>query len=105
MSEMEDRINNILSDPQQMEKIMNMASAFMGGETPTQPDSPDMGMLSQLTQLMRSGSGGDKTALLQGLAPFLRPDRQKKLQKALRLAQAMRIAGIALESYGGDKDV
>lgn len=31
MSEFEDRINSILGNPEEMEKIMNLASQFMGG--------------------------------------------------------------------------
>ena len=105
MAEMEDRINQILSDPEQMQRIMGMAQSLMGGDAPKSNDMPDLGMLSNLTKLMGSSGSGDKAALLQGLSPFLSPARQQKLQKALRLAQAMRIAGIALEAYGGENGV
>ena len=32
MSELEDRINQILGDPEQMKKITNIAQSLMGGE-------------------------------------------------------------------------
>ena len=109
MSEFEDKLNHILSDPQEMEKISRLAAQLMGGgadeghgDAPSSPGGgfPDLkGMLGSL------GQRSDKTALLSALSPYLRPDRRKKLQKALRLAQAARIAGVALEAYGGDGSV
>ena len=45
--------------------------------------------------------GGDKAALLSALAPYLQPERRARLQKALRLAGVLRIAGAALREEGG----
>lgn len=107
MSDFEDKLNHILSDPQEMEKISRLAAQFMGGsadgngEAPPSPGGlPDLkGMLGGL------GQRSDKAALLSALSPYLSPDRRQKLQKALRLAQAARIAGVALEAYGGESSV
>ena len=106
MNEFEQKLNSILSDPQEMEKISRLAAQLMGGsaEPGTEPPSgggfPDLkGLLSNL------GQGGDKAALVQALCPFLHPERQAKLRKALRLAEAARLAGVALETAGGDGGV
>lgn len=104
MSEFEDRLNHILSSPEEMEKISRLAAQLMGGTedsggTQSNP-TPDLSRLLGL-----SGRSGSKAALLSALAPYLQPERRKKLEKALRLAQAARIAGIALDSFGGDGSV
>lgn len=88
MDELEQTLQRVLSDPQEMEKISRIAAQFMGGgqdETPAKEES-----------------GPDKTALLNALAPYLREDRRKKLQKAMRLARAARVAGVVLNEFGGE---
>ena len=111
MSEFEDKLNHILSDPQEMEKISRLAAQLMGDSTNGQGDTPPSpgGGLPDLSGILgklgNTGGKSDKAALLSALSPYLRPDRRQKLQKALRLAQAARIAGVALEAYGGDGSV
>ena len=114
MSEFEDKLNSILSDPGEMEKISRLAAELLGGSggdaaAPGQAPA-DGAMLGKLGQLFGAsgasgGGGGDKTALIRALSPYLKPERQRKLLKALRLAQMARLAGRALEDYGGDKSV
>ena len=111
MSEFEDKLNHILSDPQEMEKISRLAAQLMGGSADGQGDTPPSpgGGLPDLSGILgklgSTGGKSDKAALLSALSPYLSPDRRQKLQKALRLAQAARIAGVALEAYGGDGSV
>ena len=108
MSEFEDKLNHILSDPQEMEKISRLAAQLMGGSADGQGDAPPPpgGGLPDLKGMLGGlGQRSDKSALLSALSPYLSPDRRQKLQKALRLAQAARIAGVALEAYGGDGSV
>ena len=111
MSEFEERLNRILSDPAEMEKISRLAAQLMGGEGSAESDAPPSagggipdlnGILGKLGSV---GGKNDKAALLAALSPYLKPDRRQKLQKALRLAQAARIAGVALDAYGGDGSV
>lgn len=131
MSEFEDRINAILGNPDEMEKIMNMASQFMGGgagkkEEPEQgkrpaPDSgPDPGgpaglgslggfdaeMFSKIGRLMSKVQGGnEKTELLRAMGPYLKQERREKMEKAIRFARIAKVAGAALREYGGGGDV
>lgn len=106
MSEFEDKLNRILSDPEEMERISRLAAQFMGGDDGGSAAAPQGGGLPDLKGLLgNAAAGGDKAALLRALAPYLQPERRQKLQKALRLAQAARIAGVALDSFGGDGSV
>ena len=103
MNEFEQRLNSILSDPQEMEKISRLAAQIMGGseDSGTEPPSGGSGFPDLKGLLGNLGQGGDKAALVRALCPYLHPDRQAKLRKALRLAEAARIAGLAMDAYGG----
>ena len=103
MNEFEQKLNSILSNPEEMEKISRLAAQIMGGseDSGTEPPSGGSGFPDLKGLLSNLGQGGDKAALVQALCPYLSPARQTKLQKALRLAEAARIAGVALEAYGG----
>lgn len=111
MSEFEDRLNSILSDPAEMEKITRLASELMGGgnaqneEAGGTPDA-DSEMLRRISELLGgSGGRGDKTDLLHALSPYLRPERQAKLKKALRLAKMAKLAAAALGDGEGAGNV
>lgn len=107
MSELEDMIGKILGDPAEMERIAGLASQLMGGEEKKSGDKPaaslgiDPGMLAGIGKIMsRAEKADDKTALLSALAPYLKPERRSKLEKAMRISRLARIAGMALEEYG-----
>lgn len=59
MSEFEDRVNSILGDPAQMEKIANLAKSFMGGENSSGEREQAAGGFGGLGELARSFLGGD----------------------------------------------
>ena len=107
MNEFEERLNAILSDPAEMERITRLASELMGGAPDGEPPCPEAapppdGELSaMLAKLLGGGGGTDKTPLLQALSPYLRPERRAKLQKAMRMAKMARLARAALNEYGG----
>ena len=83
MSELEEQINRILSDPGQMEKLSGLASLLMGGE---------------------SGEAGRETALLEAMRPWLSEKRRHKMDRAMQLAKMARIARLALGQMGGGDD-
>ena len=64
MDELEEKLNAVLNNPSELEKISKIASAIMGGsgdkpeEPPQEPDI-DMGMLKQMLSGLR-GNGGKK---------------------------------------------
>ncbi len=133
MSEFEDRINSILGNPEEMEKIMNLASQFMGGADKKEESAPersggaqnqssgagpggldalgslggfDMEMFSKMSRLMSQVKGGsEKTELLRAMGPYLKQERREKLEKAVRFARIAKVAGAALREYGGGGDV
>ena len=98
MGELEDRLEAVLNDPRQMERIARMASTLMGG----------MGMGAGKGDGPGTGGGGEggrgnenKRQLLSALSPFLSAGRQQRLERALRVAAAARLARSAMSEWGG----
>lgn len=109
MSEFEEKLNAILSDPEEMAKITRLASELMGGEQSAAkkpPSAPDAEMLGTLGRLLgRAEPGHERSTIIEALAPYLRPERQAKLKKAMRIAQMARVAEKVFSEYGGDGGV
>lgn len=133
MDDFEEKLNSILSSPEAMEQIMSLASSIAGkpegeGAAPSeaaaapQPDSSpapegenplnllqnlDPVMVQRLMGLYReyTRGGDEKTALLQAMRPFLREERQQRLDKAVRIARFSRVIRAALEQFRGEHDV
>ena len=103
MSELEEKLNQVLSDPHMMQQIMALAGS-LGAQSPQEPPPPpqeasplsgiDMGMLQQLA----SGTGVDanQRALLKALSPYISKDRTAKLEKAMRAAKMASLASTLL---------
>lgn len=106
MSELEDMLGGILSDPEQMKKIQQVASSLMGGgEAAPKQEPPQADILSGLgdlplgdmmgmaKKLMGSGGGlSQKTAILNAMKPWMSEKRSGKLEKAVKLAAVMKAA-------------
>jgi len=111
MGEFEDKLNGILSNPKEMEKIMALAQSFMGGGSaqpqnataPPQasPDSSgvtldsvlgamDPGLMQKLAKGFTSGVG--TATLLRSVTPHLKDTRQSQLSRAITIAQMVRVA-------------
>ena len=108
MSEFEDRINSVLKDPEQMDKIASLAKSLMGGEAPPEPapdTGSDEGLLKKISGLMKSSeakTSNDKK-LLEAMRPYLSEKRRSKMDKAMKIAKLASIASIAAQ-FGGDDD-
>lgn len=105
MSEFEDKLHAILSDPAEMERIGRLASELMGGGAGSVPTDDGGGgdgtLLRRLGGLLGGAGLGDKAELVNALSPYLRPERRERLRRALRLAGVLRLAGTALREEGG----
>ncbi len=101
MEDLEGKIGQILSDPQAMADIFSMVQN-MGFAPPSQePQSaPKSELPLPLLQAMAGGLQGNtkEQALFEALRPFLRPERQAKLDKAMKLGQMSKLATAALKN-------
>lgn len=109
----EDKLNQILSDPDSMAKIMSLAQSLGREQSapspppapprPQPPSPPDDAFVKGILRLMQQAQHTDKRqeALLCALKPYLAPERQAKIDEALRIAKLSQLAGLAFKNYGG----
>lgn len=99
MSEMEEKLNSILSNPEMMNQIMTMAQS-MGASAPSSPQPKsdplpgiDLNMLQRLSGIAQSTNvDKNQQTLLHALAPYLPGDRIGRLERAMRAAKMAKLA-------------
>jgi hypothetical protein len=104
MDDFENKLGQILGNPEMMGKIMAMAQSFAPQESPPepppQPDLPeiDFATIQKLTGLLgKAGVDNEQKALLSALSPYISQNRIHKLEKAMRAAK---LAGVATTFLG-----
>jgi len=133
MAEFDDKLNSILSNPEAMSQIMQLAQSLGGGGTGPQAGAPppqqpqqsapppppaggggdllsslagglDPRLISRLLPLIQElGGQRDSNArnLLYALRPYLRSDRQEKIERALQLARLFHLGKKFLSGWEG----
>ena len=99
MAEFDDKLNSLLSNPEAMAQIMQMAQSLSGLTS-----GMDTAMLTKLLPLIQElGSQNDSNArqLLYALRPYLKPDRQEKIERALQLARLFHLGKKFLSGWEG----
>ena len=107
MSEMEDKLNSILSNPDMMSQIMAMAQS-MGASQPAPatpksdpPPGIDLGLIQKLTGIAQSANvDKNQQTLLHALRPYLSGDRIGRLERAMRAAKMAKLASGVLGQPG-----
>ena len=103
MSELEDKLNSLLSNPQLMQQIMSMAQN-MSPPSPPQEQTPpapelDMNLIRQISGMAQQGTiDSNQKTLLKALGPYLSAGRIGKLEKAMRAAKMAQFATVFLNS-------
>lgn len=102
MEDLEGKIGEILSDPEAMSNIFSMVQS-LGLSPPTQEEPPSassgldmMPLISALSSSMETDS--KEAALFGALRPFLKPERQEKLDRAMKVGQLSKVATAALKN-------
>ena len=122
MDDLEQKIQSVLSDPEQMQQVLNMARALgvsipeseepkareQETSPPVQNIPPQAGVdaLSEpVSQLLQQAGKLEKRQenLLNALKPFLKPNRREKIDRAMQVARLSHLAGYALRSRGEKK--
>jgi len=89
MNELEEQLRSVLADPKAMEELSSLAGELMGGGgAPALPEGAAKAL-----------SRGHPVAA--ALGPYLREDRRRRLERALSIASAARLAGRTLAQWGG----
>ena len=128
MSDFEDKLNGILSNPDAMAQIASLAQSLnLGGEPESAPPSPapasgnssgggmlgglgdllgqlDPGMIQKLLPLVGELSGGggndERLQLLYALRPFLKPEKRDKVERAVKAARLIHVGKKLLSAMG-----
>ena len=125
MSDFEEKLNSILSNPDAMAQVMNLAQSLGGsmGTTASPPPEPpvksagtetrskpgdlfsgiDPALITKLLPLLgelnQTGSD-ERLQLLYALRPFLKPERQDKVERAVKAARLIHIGKKFLMTMG-----
>ena len=101
MDDLSDKIQQLLSSPDTMEKIQSMMSALGGTDSsPPQPSLPapspessvDMTSVLKLAPLLSSMQQEDESAaLLKALRPYMHRDRSKRIDEALQILHLLKL--------------
>ena len=108
MSEFDDKLNSILSNPAMMQQIMSLAQSLGQQQEPQQQAPPprqeqanqnermlNPNLLNRVASLMQRGSiDKNQESLLKALRPYLSRQKLEKLERAMHAAK---MAGIATE--------
>lgn len=111
MSELEEKLGSILSDPNMMQQIMGMARTLSANQPEPPPQKPqkqegaqpafDPKMLQAISGIARQGGvDSHQQSLLSALQPYLSRERIAKLERAMSAAR-MAGAASAFLSAGG----
>lgn len=106
-------LESVLSDPAQMEKLTKMAQELFGQageksdeqartEGQAQPTGVDTKLLGALGKAFSGKAQQSRsTALLMAMRPYMKPEKQEKLDRAMKIARMAGIAGVVMREYGG----
>lgn len=110
MDDMQSQMNQILGNPEMMQKIMAMAQS-MNPQSPPEPDPApqqmpfpeiDLATFQRLSSFAGQASiDGNQRSLLKALSPYLSRDRIHKLERAMRAAKLANLASGLLSHNGG----
>ncbi|WP_455581402.1 hypothetical protein [Dysosmobacter sp.] len=131
MAEFDEKLNSLLADPNAMAQIMQLAQSLTGGQgqsppppaspqapppqqPPPPPPAPDLlsslaggldpKLLVKLLPLVQELGGQKDTnarALLYALRPYLKEERQEKVERALQLARLFHLGKKFLAGWEG----
>jgi hypothetical protein len=99
-----DKVNEILSDPESLKQIQELANMLNSEVGDTQPPETnqttptndfDISKVLQLMQLLNQSSNSKDTALLLAIKPYLTAERQPKVDKAIKLLKAYDVFTLA----------
>lgn len=128
MSEFDEKLNTLLSNPESMAQIMQLAKSLSGqeetGQTaenpPPKPEPPpqsaspppqgsgalgfDPKLIAQFAPLFKelnNAQSGEARQLLYALRPYLSTQRQEKVERALQLARLIHVGKKFLAGWEG----
>ena len=104
MSELEEKLNALLSDPNSMAQVMQMAQQLSGAmgeqKAAAPPPPPPVPPVPDLAGELGTENSA-AMQLLNALRPFLKEEKQGKIQRAARLARLIHVGKKLLADWEG----
>lgn len=100
-SNLTERLSEILNDPEGMAKIESLAQSLLsGGESEEQsaPDALDGIKIAKLLGTLKGSAYDSRSQLLLALRPHLSPERQTRVDKAVKLLRLVSMLPVLQES-------
>lgn len=104
MDDLSEKLSSILNDPDGMARIQEMAKKLLGDEKPEEPEPPpllpdlDIGAITRVMAMMKQSAGDDsRVRLLLALKPNLSPERQAKVDSAIKILKLIELAPLLRE--------
>lgn len=101
MDDISEKLSSLLSDPEGMEKIRNMAQNLLGSKPEESPKinnddlDIDIGALTGILKKMKGPAGNDsRINLLLALKPNLSKEKQAKVDSAIKILRLIELAPI-----------
>ncbi|MBR3960815.1 MAG: hypothetical protein IKK13_01215 [Clostridia bacterium] len=106
MDDLSEKISSMLSDPQQLAKIREMAAGLLGNEQPSTPPPPpppalpdiDMGKLLGIMSKFKNNNTDNRSRLLLALKPHLSEKRQERVDRAVKILKLLDMLPLLQES-------
>jgi hypothetical protein len=91
------------TDTETVETQTDSAAAPVSSQPVTPLSTGETKLLASLGQVFSgSQTPSRSTALLMAMRPYMRPEKQEKLDRAMKIAQIVHIAEAVMHSYGGE---
>ena len=99
MDDISEKLSALLSDPEGMDKIKNMAQSLLGSKAEELPPARtddldiDIGALTGILRKMKgNGSSDSKINLLLALKPNLSKEKQARVDSAIKILKLIELA-------------
>ncbi len=106
MDDFESRLNSILSSPDSLEKIKQLAQSFASGESSEEETAEKESPMRDLSALLGGVMGdwekpSETEKIMSALQPYLSGERSKRLDRAIKFARIYKVAKRFLPELGG----
>ncbi len=101
MDDLSEKLNSILSDPQSLNRIREMAEGLLGEQKPAE-ESPlgdiDITKIMNIVGKIKNSESSQREKLLLALRPHLKEERRERVDTAVKILKLIEIAPFLKDS-------
>lgn len=88
-----DKINDLLNNPDALNKLSGMMSSFQGSQNQSQSNASDAQMMEKISRIASkmNDKSDPKINLLYALRPYMNNNRSQHIDKAIKMIQLTKI--------------